>query len=187
MNSLKTLGLAALLSTTAVGGALAADAIGLPPPAVPPAMPVYDQGGFDWDGFYAGVRIGAQNEVGPDDTSWTLGGQLGVNTTFDFFLLGAEVAIDAVFDTPDTYAYGEILARGGVIITDDLLAYAAVGYGTDFDAANGPGNHILAGGGLEFAVSDEMSIRGQYLYGWEQSSPIQNDVHKFTIGANFHF
>ncbi|RDE09203.1 outer membrane protein [Pelagibacterium lacus] len=188
MKTLKTLALAAAVSTAAAGGALAADAIGVPAPIIPPA-PVVDMGsGFDWNGFYAGISGGVQNETVPGDTSWALGAQAGVNSQFDFFLVGAEVSIEGVFDDPDTYAYGSALARGGVLVTDELLAYGAIGYGTDFDAATGPGDHVLAGGGLEFAATDDVSVRGQYLYGWEQSGAAgASDVHKFTIGANFHF
>lgn len=188
MNTLKTVALAAALSTTAFGGAFAADAIGIPAPVIPPA-PVVDMGsGFDWTGFYAGASLGAQHETAPGETSWTLGAQAGVNSQFDFFLVGAEVAIEGVFDDPDTYAYGSALARGGVLLTDELLAYGAIGYGSDFDAANGPGDHVLAGGGLEFAATENVSIRGQYLYGWEQSGAVgASDVHKFQIGANYHF
>ncbi|GGA51924.1 outer membrane protein [Pelagibacterium lentulum] len=188
MNSLKTVAVAALLSTTALGGAFAADAIGMPPPPPAAEIPVFDQpSGFDWNGFYAGGRVGGLNQV-DGDTHWTLGGQVGVNAAFDIFVLGAELGIDAVFDEDETYAYGEILARGGIIVTNELLAYAAVGYGSDFDATNGPGDHILAGGGLEFAMTDDVTVRGQYLYGWDQTNDATStDVHKFTIGANFHF
>ena len=189
MNSLKTVALAALLSTTTLGGAFAADAIGVPAPAVPAPAPVYDAGsGFDWNGFYAGASAGAQNNITAGETEWTLGAQAGVNAQFDFFLVGAEVALDGVFDDPDMYAYGSALARGGVLVTEELLAYGAVGYGTDFDAANGVGDHVLAGGGLEFAATDDVSIRGQYLYGWDQTGDAtSSDIHKFQIGANFHF
>lgn len=187
MNKFNKVALVALLSTTATGGALAADAIGLPPPAVP-AAPVVDYGGFDWNGFYAGVNAGAQNETVPGVTSWTLGAQAGVNATFDFVLVGAEVGIEGVFDTPDTYAYGTVLGRAGFLVSNELLAYGLVGYGTDFGAATGSGNHLLAGGGLEFAATDNVTIRGQYAYGWEQSgAATASDVHKFQIGANFHF
>lgn len=187
MNTLKKVAIAALLSTTAFGGAYAADAIGIPAPIIPPA-PIVDDSNFDWNGFYAGVNASAENDIDESETNWALGAQAGVNTTFDFFLAGAEVAIDGVFDDPDMYAYGSALARGGVLITDELLAYGAVGYGTDFGAAEGTGDHILAGGGLEFAATENVSIRGQYLYGWDQSNDaFSSDVHKFQVGANFHF
>lgn len=184
MNTLKKVAIVALLSTTATGSALAADAITTPPPPIP-QVPVVDYSGFDWNGFYAGLGVGAQNEI-TGNTSWALGGQLGVNAAFDFFVVGAEAGLEGVFDTPDTYAYGSILGRAGVLVTNDLLAYGAVGYGSDFGAATGSGQHVLAGGGLEFAATDDVSIRGQYLYGWEQSGG-GNDVHKFSVGANFHF
>ncbi|SDG68954.1 outer membrane protein [Pelagibacterium luteolum] len=189
MNNLKKVALAALLSTTAFGGAFAADAIGVPAPAIP-AAPVVDMGsGFDWNGFYAGANVGAQNNIDLDDTDWTIGAQAGVNAQFDFFLVGAEVALDGVFAEDETYAYGSALARGGVLVTDELLAYGAIGYGTDFDsdAVGAVGDHVLAGGGLEFAATDNVSVRGQYLYGWGQDSATDNDIHKFQIGANFHF
>ncbi|WP_404404236.1 outer membrane protein [Pelagibacterium halotolerans] len=190
MNSLKKAAIAALLSTTAFSGALAADAITTPPPPVASAPVMMDDGGFDWDGFYAGASVGGIYNIDDSETSWTVGAQAGVNTTFDFFLVGAEVAIDGVFppNNGDIYAYGSILGRGGVVITDEMLAYAAVGFGSDFDAADGVGNHILAGGGLEFAVTDDVTLRGQYLYGWDQTNDVPStDIHKFTVGANFHF
>lgn len=190
MNTLKKVAIAALLSTTAFGGAFAADAIGVPAPAIPPA-PVFDEAsGFDWNGFYAGASVGAQNDIEEDVTNWTLGAQAGVNATFDFFLVGAEVAIDGVFGEDETYAYGSALARGGVLVTEDLLAYGAIGYGSDFDADAdvGQGDHVLAGGGLEFAATDNVSVRGQYLYGWSTDDvATDSDIHKFQIGANFHF
>ena len=189
MKALKTAALAALLSTTALGGALAADAITPLPPAPVAQVPVFDEPGFDWAGFYAGVNVGGENNIDTATTNFVLGGQIGANFVYDFFVLGAELGIDAVFDDAETYATGEILARAGVIVTDNLLAYAALGYDTDFDAANGAGDHILAGGGVEFAVTDNVSIDGRYVYGWEQTDAADpaSDVHKFTLGANFHF
>lgn len=188
MNTLKKVAIAALLSSTAFGGALAADAIGIPAPVIPPA-PVFDEAsGFDWNGFYAGLNASVENNIDADQTNWALGGQAGFNSQFDFFLIGAEVAIDGVFADPDMYAYGSALARGGVLVTDELLAYGAIGYGTDFGADEGSGDHVLAGGGLEYAATDNVSVRGQYLYGWDQSDDaFSSDIHKFQIGANFHF
>jgi outer membrane immunogenic protein len=187
MNSLKTVAIAALLSTTAVGGAFAADAIGLPPPPPVAEMPVFDQGGFDWNGFYAGVSGGAIHNIDQDETNWTLGVQAGANAQFDMFVVGLEASVDAVFDD-EIYAYAAVLGRAGVLVTDELLAYGAVGYGSDFDADEGVGDHILAGGGLEFAATNDVTIRGQYLYGWDQSNDTTSgDIHKVTLGANFHF
>ncbi|WP_127143674.1 outer membrane protein [Pelagibacterium montanilacus] len=192
MHSIKTVAVAALLSTTAFGGAFAADAIGLPPApaATPAAVPVYDdQAGFDWSGFYAGVSVGGVTDYSDDgETDITAGGHVGMNAAFDFFVVGAELGLDAVFEEDEMYAYGTVLGRAGVVLTDNLMAYGAAGYGSDFGADNGIGEHILAGGGLEFAVTDDVSVRGQYLHGWEQTEDAgSEDMHKFTVGASFHF
>lgn len=174
--------LLAAAATLAIGAsAQAADAIR--PIPVMPVAPVASA--FDWNGLYAGISAGAQNEYNVPQTSWLLGAQLGVNASFDFFLVGGEVAVQDVFDTPDTYAYGEVLVRAGVLVSNEVLLYGAAGYGSDFGAVTGPGSHILAGGGLEFAVTSDVSLRAQYLHGWAQGGG--NDIHKFTIGANFHF
>jgi outer membrane immunogenic protein len=181
---LRTALLAAAATTLLAGAANAADAIGIVP-APAPVTPVYDSV-YNWDGFYAGVSVGAINDIDDDETNWTVGVQAGVNAGFDFFLVGAEVAIDAAFDD-DIYAYGSILARAGVLLGDPLLVYGAVGYGSDF-GADEVGHHILAGGGLEFKVTEEVSVRGQYLYGWDQADEATtSDIHKFTVGANFQF
>lgn len=180
--NIKTL-LLATVAATAATAAHAADPI-LPAPVVPVA-PIASA--FGWDGLYAGLRLGAQNEVS-FDTNFLLGVEIGANAVFDMFVLGGELGLDAVFASPDTYAYGEITVRGGVLLTDQVLVYATAGFGTDFDAALGSGDHVLAGLGAEFALTENVSLDARYVYGWEQSgAATASDIHKFTIGANFHF
>ncbi|SDG68927.1 outer membrane protein [Pelagibacterium luteolum] len=184
MSFVKSTLLAAAATVAVASAAYAADPI-MPAPVVPVA-PIAST--FDWNGFYAGASAGALNHVDDEDTFWTLGAQAGVNAQFDFFLVGAEVSLDGVFADDETYAYGAALVRGGVVL-DRVLAYGAIGYGSDFDSdsTGSVGDHVLAGGGLEFAATDSVSIRGQYLYGWSQDDAVDTDIHKFTIGANFHF
>lgn len=184
MTLLKTTLLAAAATLAVASAAQAADPI-MPAPVIPvaPAPAV-----FDWNGFYAGIRVGAENNVDLDETSWLVGAEIGVNTTFDMFVLGAEAAVDYVFADDvlgQDFAYVEGTARAGVALTPEILAYGTVGYGSDFDD-EGSGDHVLAGLGAEFAVAESVSVDARYVYGWAQEAA-DSDIHKFTIGANFHF
>jgi outer membrane immunogenic protein len=177
---IKVLAIAALAAAMPIA-AYAADAIELPVSSGP-AMPVYDDSGFDWNGFYAGVYgIGQYSAL--NGGQYGLGVDLGVNAQFDFFLIGGEVALHGLTNGTVSTAYGEILGRAGVMITDDVLLYAAAGYGMDLTGLGQ--SDALLGGGLEFAATDDVSIRAQYLHGFPISGA--NPKDQFTIGANFHF
>lgn len=180
MLKLKTFAIAALAAMLPAG-AYAADAIELPVSGGP-AMPVYDDAGFDWNGFYAGVYgIGQYSTL--NGGQYGLGVALGVNAQFDFFLVGAEVALHGLTNGNISTAYGEILGRAGLTITDDVLLYAAAGYGMDL---SGSGERdALLGGGLEFVATDDITVRAQYLHGFPQAGG--NPKDQFTLGANFHF
>lgn len=179
MTILKSTLLAAAATVAIASAAQAADPI-MPTPVVPvaPAASV-----FDWNGFYAGIRVGAENEIDFDETDWLVGAEIGVNAAFDMFVLGGELAVDYVFDDPE-FAYVEGTVRAGVLLMPEALVYGTVGYGADMD--DGSGEHVLAGLGVEFAVAESVSVDGRYVYGWAQDGA-DSDIHKFTIGANFHF
>lgn len=182
MTILRTTLLAAAASLAVASAAQAADPI-MPAPVVPvaPAPAV-----FDWNGFYAGIRVGAENQIEFDETNWLVGAELGANAAFDMFVLGGELAVDYVFDDPE-FIYLEGTVRAGVALMPEALLYGTVGYGSDLDD-DGSGDHVLAGLGVEFAVAESVSVDTRYVYGWEQSGAADaSDIHKFTIGANFHF
>jgi len=164
------------------GGAQAADLVnkGVVTTAPEPAMN-YDDDQFDWSRFYIGAFGSAQDYAG----AWEGGGGVlaGVNAQFDFYLLGGEVAISGLTDGNNSRAYGQILGRGGLVITDEMVAYGAAGYGVDFTAGD---RHILAGGGLEYAVTDAISVRGQYLHGFANTAA-STDTNQITFGLNYHF
>jgi outer membrane immunogenic protein len=105
-----------------------------------------------------------------------------VNAQFDFFLIGAEVALHGLTNGTVNTAYGEVVGRAGLTITDDVLLYAAAGYGLDL---SGGQSDALLGGGLEFAATDDITIRAQYLHGFPVTGG--NPKDQFTVGANFHF
>ena len=59
--------------------------------------------------------------------------------------------------------YGQILGVAGLVVTDDVLVHAADGYGIDLGAPDEA--DVLLAGGLELAVSENVSVEAQYLHG----------------------
>ena len=59
--------------------------------------------------------------------------------------------------------YGQILGRAGLLVTDGVLVHAADGYGIDLGAPDE--TDVLIGGGLELAVSENVSVEAEYLHG----------------------
>jgi outer membrane immunogenic protein len=162
-------------------GAGAADLITMPVGGQQIAL--RDEAGFDWSGFYAGIYgLGQVSAVGGNQ--YGIGVSAGVNAQLDFVLVGAEVALQGVTGGNLDTAYGQVLGRVGVLITDDLLLYAAAGYGMDIGQAPGSSD-VLLGGGLEVALGESWSVRGQYLHGVPLSGG--NPKDQVTLGAHFHF
>jgi outer membrane immunogenic protein len=183
MRILKTIALATLVSAAPVGAAMAADLITVPT-STQAELPIAEDVGFDWSGFYAGVHGGAQNGS-TSGVQYGLGVHAGVNAQFDFYLLGAEVAVMGLVanGTVGETTYGEILGRAGLIVSDNVAVYAAAGYGMDLGVP--AEEDVLLGGGVELAVNDTVSVRAQYLHGF----PMQggNAKDQFTVGASYHF
>lgn len=175
-----------ILALAAISAALptfsvAADAMTVPV-STAAAVPVSDESGFDWTGFYAGVYGVAQS--GPvSGLQYGAGLALGANLAIDFFLVGGEVAVQGLLGGSGTAGYAQVLARGGLLVTDDVAIYAAGGYGATI---SGPlQDQALLGGGVEFAVADDVSVRAQYLHGFPVTGA--NPVEQVTLGANLHF
>lgn len=166
------------------GVAIAADIITVPTSGSA-AIPVHQEQDFDWSGFYAGVFSGLElgDSSGPQAG---LGIQAGLNAQFDFFLVGAEVSVlglpfaDAEVGST---ASGQILGRAGLIVTDNALIYAAAGYGLDLETPDN--SELLAGTGVELAVTDSLSLEVEYLHGFALDG--SDDSDQITFGANFHF
>lgn len=169
--------IAMLAPTTA---ALAADPITVAIDSSGRGVPLTESA-TDWGGFYAGI-YGVAQQGDATGTQAGVGLSAGVNAQIDFVLVGAEVNLQGLTgDTVDT-AYGEVVGRGGLVLNDDVLLYAAAGYG--WDLAGGEGD-MLAGGGVEFAINDELSLNAQYLRGFDQVGDTSKD--QLTLGARFHF
>ena len=144
-------------------------------------VPVAAPSAFDWSGFYAGIYGVAESDSGNGAVG--LGVQAGVNAQFDFYLVGADVAVQGLNGAGSGGADGQLLGRAGLVVTDNVLVYAAGGYGLALDSPNdGAG---LLGGGLEVGLTDSVSLEGRYLRSFpvDGSAPAQ----QLTLGANFHF
>jgi outer membrane immunogenic protein len=175
--------LTAIAVLAAPTAAFAADAITVPIDSTGRSVPLAEgsASASDWSGFYAGM-YGVAQLSGENGTQAGLGLTAGVNAQIDFVLVGAQVNLQGLTgDTVDT-AYGEVVGRGGLVLNDDVLLYAAAGYG--WDLAGGESD-ILAGGGVEFAVNDELSLNAEYLRGFDQQG--DNPKDQLTLGARFHF
>lgn len=172
---------AALFSTAAVS---AADLI---IPTTP--EPIYEAAGFSWEGLYVGARAGGEWFTAA--RYGVVGGVVGFNfMATDSILLGLEATAD--------YSWNSNVSRGmeyfanvraGALITDSALIYVLGGVGVY--AANGFPNVNLyqLGGGVEFAVTDAVTLRGEVV--GEGSFTGGNkpffDAAKATVGVAYHF
>ena len=181
MRMLRRLLHAVALWACGAGAVQASDLITVPVQSTGAGVPVAEAA-FDWNGFYAGV-YGVVQTSEQRDTEVGVGVAAGVNAQFDFFLVGGEVALQGLTsDTLDT-AYGRVTGRGGVLLTPDLLAYASAGYGLELTGTGE--SDFLAGGGVEFAVNDAMSLNAEYTRSFSVEG--DNPKNQFTLGARFHF
>lgn len=180
-----------------VGGAQAADLI---IPTTP--QPVYTAAGFDWEGLYAGVRLGGQF-VGANagqyagatnsTTYGVIGAAVGVNfIPVDPILLGIEVTGDynwnsAVGVTSTSEFFANL--RVGAIVTDNAMVYALGGVGVSNDGVTSQGVYQL-GGGVEFAVTDAVTVRGEVVGQGDFRSEAGDtffESAKATVGVFYHF
>lgn len=140
--------------------------------------------GYNWSGFYAGI-FGVDQYSPSGGNKLGLGALAGANLTFDYFLLGGEVAVQGLADGSSPMSYGQALGRVGVFATDNALVYASAGAGMNLGVADE--QDFLLGGGLEYAVTDNVSLRAQYLHGFPVSGIDANAKDQVTLGASYHF
>lgn len=150
---------------------------------------------------------------------WTPAVVLGVEA--DFGYRGQIQAETVAWNYPgptDGGVFGTARARVGYAFTPRWLAYGAVGlaYGTDFApkaftssipltfGQSNTGTTVrpgwTAGGGVEYAWSDQISVKGEYLYAWLADSGVAYTTnfgpaalnvgsagHILRGGLNYHF
>lgn len=176
----RSLSLGVAAAALMVGGAHAADLI---IPTTP--QPIYEAAGFSWDGLYAGVQAGGHFNNGA--TFGVVGAHVGVNfIVADPILLGLEGTAEYWWN--DVANGGEFLinARLGAVVTDSVLVYAIAGTGIETGAGVSNGVYQL-GGGVEFAVTDSVTVRGQVVGYGAYNSPDAFAGAKATVGVSYHF
>lgn len=131
-----------------------------------------------WDGAYAG--IGGIAYVAPGGSGVGAVGTVGVNQTFgDNLLLGAEIFAGLGLDNPGGL-FWLVGAEGrlGVLASDTVLLYGAGGVELDVPG----GFYGTLGGGVEFAVQDDVTIDVEYKYYFGAGT-----AHQIGVSLNWGF
>jgi outer membrane immunogenic protein len=168
--------LAASVSVLALlsGAAIAADLPTYSPPPAPmlSTTPI----AYNWSGFYIGAHGGWGFGSGDFDDGFVVGGQLGVNWQFNNFVDGAEG--DGSFtDWGNTDAVGTVRLRAGFAL-DRFMPYITGG------AAFGDDIGWVAGGGVQYALTDNLALGVEYLhYDFDDDS---SDVVRGRLDITFN-
>ncbi|WP_417308487.1 outer membrane protein [Devosia sp.] len=164
----------ALLTTVAFAGvgsaAYAADLI-IDTPA--PVMMDYSAG-HSWDGPYIGLYFSGQT-----DSIYSLGANLGVNAMIDENLL-VGVEGDVAWLSDDSWQ-GQVHGKLG-FAADSIAFYGLLGLGYNSDTEA----YAPIGVGVEFAMTEELSLKAEYQYQYDFSSSA-DDAHVAKVGLNWHF
>jgi outer membrane immunogenic protein len=192
----------------------AAFAADMPIGQAPVEAMVPDRASFDWSGFYVGVFGGygfGESDVaglGTSDLEGALaGGTVGYNHQIGQWVVGIEAdgGWSGIDNEDDNLAYDAQIdwlstVRGRVgYAFDNFLVYgtggAAIGEATVNDGITEDSDTRVgwaAGGGVEAALTDNISIKGEYLYvdlGDETLNGTDVDINAHTIrgGINYRF
>lgn len=182
----RTLSLAAVALVATGSVAMAAD---LYIPETPVTLPAEVQSGFDWEGAYVGARALGYFEEDVD-TQFGLGASIGYNfVPVEPLLFGLELQGNYLAESDDYVSTTELalMGRVGVLVTPDLLVYASGSVGQMWDDGDddGYGTYSL-GAGIEAAVTDNMSIRGDIAAVAFEDDDEFSGVNA-SLGAFFHF
>jgi opacity protein-like surface antigen len=156
---LRTFAIATTTVALLSGAAFAADL------TIPETPYLPETTGVSWDGLYAGVGVGGYFQSGYDSVAH-ISGVFGVNAIVESsFVIGAELEADYMFENDDFAAWVELWLKGraGVLVSPDLLVYGVAGAGVWADESDNSGTHFGLGLGIEAAVSDSISLRGEVL------------------------
>lgn len=143
-----------------------------------------------------------------DSDGWLYGAYVGYGKTFDQFYFGAEAELGSaslsdkagtVANLPAKLDANEswgLSARAGYLVSDNALLYARAGWQrTNYDVTVGTGatqvkasdnlDGYRLGGGLEYAVTDNVLVRTEYNYvNYDDTNFRENQVR---VGVAYRF
>ena len=126
------------------------------------ADPIYDSPMFNFDGVYVGVQAGGmwQWTPAPGVITGDAGAMAGANFSINQSLIaGVEFQGNGFIDMSGLKGWDALfLGHFGGFVTDSAIIYAAAGAGTTDTTMV-----YALGGGVEAAVADQLSVRGEVL------------------------
>jgi outer membrane immunogenic protein len=133
---------------------------------------------YNWSGFYIGAHGGWGFGDGAFDDGFVVGGQIGINWQWNNFVLGVE-GDGSFVDFGSVDSVESIRGRAGIAF-DRFLAYGTGGAAfADFDDFG-----WVAGGGVEYALTDFVSVGVEYLhYEFDDDS---SEVIRGRVNARFN-
>jgi len=154
------LGIAA--SALLASGAIAHEAVPVPAPV----EPTYSSAGFDWDGFYMGLGItGLALNAGVNAGMADVIG--GVNITSGDVLFGLEGWIGGFTTSVPSSGY-DLGVEAGYLVAPEAVIYLSGGGVLFATSGGGTATYGTLGAGVEFALSDNVSLDLEYKY-WVRS------------------
>ena len=125
------------------------------------AEPGSDSDRAFWDGFYLGILGGAGGRLSGDGDFVNAGVAAGGGiTTHEGFYFGAEATLAGEsFEGGAPYLWLEGNGRVGLVVGEQVLVFGSGGIAYDADAEE---MALTGGAGAELAVSDTISVRGEY-------------------------
>jgi len=195
-----------LLAALMAGVASSAMAADLPTRKAPPAPQVYAAPPiFSWTGFYVGVNGGWGGGTGGDfgsPSGGLIGGTVGYNYQIGQFVAGLEGDWDwadlnksgADILGPYTNKVDSLAtarARAGIAV-DRALLYVTAGYAGADVRTNVPGvfsstdwrNGGAFGGGIEYAFTNNISAKAEYIYAPFSSQSFSDGVNVAKSNLN---
>jgi opacity protein-like surface antigen len=185
MKSPKAFLAAAAFALFAATAAEAADIAPIVIPSTPPPPPPMAAPAFDWSGPYVGAVGRSVQCTAICVLSTTIEAALKAGTNFvrGRFVAGLGGELGLQYDSVGgTYFYVGADARAGFLLGDRALLYGLIGGGYFFAG----GAFVTAGGGLEFAVGNAVSIYGEVTPVWYQGGLPGINAMRYAFGVNWH-